>query len=314
MSQKLLLEELREAFEKGGDLQNIECDWSELDGRDWSRLLRNQPQFADKCDKCDKWDEFGGVEWRSLLCKQPQFADKCDWGKLDGDCWSRLLCEQPQFAEKCDWKKLDGSDWSYLLQKQPQFADKCDWKKFDGRDWSWLLSRQPQFADKCDWEKLGGGEWRSLLCRQPQFADKCDWKKLNSHLQKSLITQHPELGGYVTFSDLDNIPLNYVSYKGTVIYIGKENFYSDGTILFYSADAVIKMEEIPEFIAVLCDPQDDLRKCRNKKFVLHLKDKKRDGLQIIFQSPRRQMYISRESIPVLIKELEHIAEIYKIQL
>ena len=286
MSRKLSLKELREALEKGCDLQNIGCDLSKLDGGCWC--------------------------W--LLSKQPQLADKCDWEKLGGGDWCCLLCRQPQFADKCDWEKLGGGAWSSLLYIRPQFADKCDWEKLDGREWSCLLKEQPQFADKCDWGKLNGWDWSGLLCKQPQFADKCDWKKLNSHLQKSLITQHPELGGYATFSDLDNIPLNYVSDKGTVIYIGKENFYSNGTILFYSADAVIKMEEIPEFIAVLCDPQDDLRKCRNKKFVLHLKDKKRDGLQIIFQSPRRQMYISRESIPVLIKELEHIAEIYKIQL
>ena len=310
MSRKLSLEELIDALKKGNDFQNIECDWSELDGRDWSWFLSTHPQFADKCD----WSKLGGRDWSWLLSKQPQFADKCDWEKLGGDDWCWVLYEQPQFADKCDWKKLDGEDWSRLLSKQPQFADKCDWEKLDGGDWGHLLRKQLLFADKCDWGKLNGWDWSLLLSHQPQFADKCDWKKLNSHLQKSLITQHPELGGYATFSDLDNIPLNYVSDKGTVIYIGKENFYSNGTILFYSADAVIEMEEIPEFIAVLCDPQDDLRKCRNKKFVLHLKDKKRDGLQIIFQSPRRRMYISRESIPVLIKELEHIAEIYKIQL
>lgn len=52
MSRKLSLEELRKAFENGCDLQNIECDWEKLDGEDWSRLLIEQPQFADKCD----WD------------------------------------------------------------------------------------------------------------------------------------------------------------------------------------------------------------------------------------------------------------------
>ena len=75
MSRKLSLKELREAFEKGGDLQNIECDWSELDGWHWSCLLSKQPQFADKCD----WKKLKGDDWQKLLEAQPQFADKCDW-------------------------------------------------------------------------------------------------------------------------------------------------------------------------------------------------------------------------------------------
>ena len=52
MSRKLSFKELIDALDKGTDLQNIECDWEKLDGEDWSRLLIEQPQFADKCD----WD------------------------------------------------------------------------------------------------------------------------------------------------------------------------------------------------------------------------------------------------------------------
>ena len=40
---------------------------------DWSGLLQDQPQFA---EKCDRWDEFCGTDWSELLRKQPQFAEK----------------------------------------------------------------------------------------------------------------------------------------------------------------------------------------------------------------------------------------------
>lgn len=75
MSRKLSLAELTEALKKGNDFQNIECDWSELDGWHWSCLLSKQPQFADKCD----WKKLKGDDWQKLLEAQPQFADKCDW-------------------------------------------------------------------------------------------------------------------------------------------------------------------------------------------------------------------------------------------
>ena len=81
MSRKLSLKELRKAFENGGDLQNIECDWEKLDGENWSCLLKHQPLFAGKCD----WEKLDGWNWSCLLEDNPQFADKCDWEKLDGE-------------------------------------------------------------------------------------------------------------------------------------------------------------------------------------------------------------------------------------
>ena len=45
----------------------------EFDSKAWRRLLEDQPQFA---DKCDRWDEFDSEDWRELLEKQPQFAEK----------------------------------------------------------------------------------------------------------------------------------------------------------------------------------------------------------------------------------------------
>ena len=119
MIQKLLLEELRNALNNGIDLQNIGCDWSKLDGRDWSWLLSKQPQFADKCD-C--WDEFESDDALFLLLNQPQFIDECN---LYGDEWSTLLSKHPQLAAKCDcWDEFESEDWRFLLSNQPQFADK----------------------------------------------------------------------------------------------------------------------------------------------------------------------------------------------
>lgn len=45
-----------------------EHDWSKLDGEGWSNLLRNQPQFADKCD----WGKLNIENWATLIAKQPE--------------------------------------------------------------------------------------------------------------------------------------------------------------------------------------------------------------------------------------------------
>ena len=141
MSRKLSLKEWREAFEKGGDLQNIECDWSELDGCDWWWLLWKQPQFADKCD----WEKLGGGDWSQLLIEQPQFADKCNkWDEFESEDWRFLLSNQPQFADKCDWKKLKGDDWQKLLEAQPQFAAKYEFYFED----KWILKDQILFLQQ----------------------------------------------------------------------------------------------------------------------------------------------------------------------
>ena len=212
MSRKLSLKELREAFEKGGDLQNIECDWEKLEGGDWSVLLSNQPKFADKCD----WKKLDGGNWSQLLIEQPQFADKCNkWDEFDSEDWRVLLSEQPQFADKCNWDELDSFGWSWLLSKQPQFADKCDsWDEFESDEalflllnqpqfidecnlyddeWSTLLSKHPQLAAKCDcWDEFDSEDWRFLLSNQPQFADKCDWKKLKGDDWQKLLEAQPQ--------------------------------------------------------------------------------------------------------------------------
>ena len=175
------------------------CEWGKLNGSDWSSLLQKQPQFAEKC----LWDKLDGNDWSSLLRKQPQFAEKCPWNKLGAWAWSSLLQEQPQFAEKCPWSKLGAWLWFFLLQAQPQFAEKCPWDKLDAEIWSFLLQAQPQFAEKCPWDKLEGEAWSSLLQGQPQFAEKCPWNKLGGMDWSSLLQAQPQFADRCPWDKLD---------------------------------------------------------------------------------------------------------------
>ncbi len=150
-----------------------------LDGYGWVSLLKDHPEYADRCD----WEKlyereaerpgyswFGG-DWADLLIAQPQFADQCDWKRLHAHTWARLLRVCPQFSTGCPWEKFDGYDWTNLLAEQPQFACQCDWEKMNGWAWSNLLAAQPQFEDKCTkWDEIGVYDWPILLKAQPQFA------------------------------------------------------------------------------------------------------------------------------------------------
>ena len=51
-------------------MEQNQHDWKNMNGREWSELLREQPQFADKCD----WANLEEEEWDSLSEEQPQFA------------------------------------------------------------------------------------------------------------------------------------------------------------------------------------------------------------------------------------------------
>jgi hypothetical protein len=127
-----------------------------------------------------------GVDWVSLLKEQPQFADKCDWSKLDGNNWAYLLRYQPQFADKCDkWHEIeaDGDDgdgryypfcagWDGILEKQPQLIERCDWGRMKSEDLAWFAVNYPQVADKIDWSRINRRDWSFILRYQPQFASR----------------------------------------------------------------------------------------------------------------------------------------------
>ena len=189
----------------------------EIRSKIWLRLLKKQPQFADKCD----WDKIQPC-WSELLAAQPQFADRCDWDKIQ-PYWAELLAAQPQFAYRCDWATIhDPNDWLSLLIAEPQFADKCNWECFNGAHWARLLARWPQFARYCDWDKLYsaiGSDpseeseivpanysdyyesfpdewltacWTILLKYQPQFDTKCKWDRLDGKLWALLLRDLPQ--------------------------------------------------------------------------------------------------------------------------
>ena len=74
------------------------CPWHLFNKPDWFMLLHEQPQFADQfADQCD-WSRLNGFDWSIILDWHPQFADRCNWNKLNGKVWSKLLQELPQFA------------------------------------------------------------------------------------------------------------------------------------------------------------------------------------------------------------------------
>ena len=181
---------------------------------------------------------------------------------------------------ECDWKKLDGWDWIRLLSKQPQFADKCNWKKLDGKDWRRLLSEQPQFADKCDcWDEFESEDWRFLLSSQPQLADKCDsWDEFDSEDWSLLLSKQPQ------FADKCNWSKLYSFQQKTLITKHPQ------LIKYFT---VSDIAEIPETY-----------NCVNRD--------KGAGASVLNRLVRG--WCRLEKISDLIKELEHIAEIYKIQI
>lgn len=54
-----------------------------LEAWEWVKILKENPELA---DKCDKWEDFGSGVWSYLLSAQPQLADrkkKCEMERGD---------------------------------------------------------------------------------------------------------------------------------------------------------------------------------------------------------------------------------------
>ena len=81
----------------------------------WSRLLVEQPQFA---DKCNEWEEFKDDQWRNLLAKQPQFVDKCTYSSIVVN----VLIKHPQFTKHCNTSNITEKGKAKLLAKHPDLA------------------------------------------------------------------------------------------------------------------------------------------------------------------------------------------------
>ena len=106
-----------------------------LEGRDWVYLLRQQPQFADKCD----WPKLDAFDWRKLIELRPEFVEKCDMGKFTGRHLAKLLTERGRTspagllrrAEECDFSTLTVRDWCNVLAVRPDLADKFETSSHD---------------------------------------------------------------------------------------------------------------------------------------------------------------------------------------
>ena len=153
------------------------------DSREWIRLLRRHPEYADKCDWNRLRTEVDALEWARLLRARPEFADKCDWNKLrkglDGGKWARLVRGRPEFADRCDWSKLGDDDWRYLLCHRPNdgLVSRFDrWDSFSIEDLCNLLCEHPQLKEWCPetvWRRFGLGHWAWLIAEGDRdFAEK----------------------------------------------------------------------------------------------------------------------------------------------
>ena len=95
---------LQEVFEK--------CP---LNFRLW-RLRHGYTQFEKHCN----WNEIQGSDWAKLLTYKSKYAKYCDWNKLDYYDWVMLLDNHPRFIKYCNAEMLGKLNWEYLIQRHPQ--------------------------------------------------------------------------------------------------------------------------------------------------------------------------------------------------
>lgn len=57
------------AIRNGFEQFEIDCDWEEFEGNDWSYVLVKRPELSDLCD----WDKLKGVDWACLLTNRSEF-------------------------------------------------------------------------------------------------------------------------------------------------------------------------------------------------------------------------------------------------
>ncbi len=194
------------------------CDWSKLDGGDWSKLLKTHPQFKTNIpfEKLSDWD------WGRLLPDFPEYAALCPADKRTD--WADFIAAHPDHPalKDFDFSKIEEWEWDDLLKKQPKllekypdfydvceqdilphgwalrvaafperFADRCPWEKLNNTNWVQILSFQPQFADKCDFSKFDGRNWAALLSERPEFAEQCPFEIFDGNDWETLLGNHP---------------------------------------------------------------------------------------------------------------------------
>lgn len=197
-----------------------------LDGFEWSQLVVNNPQYAEKCN----WGILDVTDWGYLLAHQPQFADKCNmWNQMNDSAsleWeigfvtpqTYLLIHQPQFADKfSNWDELEPGDWDTLIAEQPQFAEKCNcWDRFYDAythygSWGVILEKQPQFSKKYievmrAKQEFDINPWVELFCNDAYCALDCaefcdEWQNFTDREWKILLEKHPEFADKCPFKE-----------------------------------------------------------------------------------------------------------------
>lgn len=66
---------------------------------EWAKEVKNEVKRQERIRDI-VLESYDGKDWAGLLREHPEFADKCDWSKLTDEDWSTLLEKQPQFADK----------------------------------------------------------------------------------------------------------------------------------------------------------------------------------------------------------------------
>lgn len=203
------------------------CDWSKLDGGDWSKLLKTHPQFKANIP----FEELSDWDWGRLLPDFPEYAHLCPNDKRTD--WADFIAAHPDHPalKDFDFSKIEEWEWDDLLKKQPKllekypdfydvceqdilphgwalrvaafperFADRCPWEKLNNANWVQILSFQPQFADKCDFSKFDGRNWADLISKRPEFANKCDFEIFDGNDWENLLSNQPEFADHCDWS------------------------------------------------------------------------------------------------------------------
>jgi len=138
-------------------------------GGDWMMLVRDQPQFAERCP----WERLSGSDWMFLIRDSPQFADRCLWEKLSGEHVTGILVYQPQLASSELCRKLAEKDWVELLARKPELSRLCScFEKFSGNDWVKILVRSPSLQEMLPQGLLTTEQWLRIIDSQPMLAER----------------------------------------------------------------------------------------------------------------------------------------------
>jgi hypothetical protein len=92
-----------------------------------------------------------GREWSELLSEHPQYADKCDWDKLDGDDWVYLL--NTDSNRSANSLRLD---YNETERKNRALLKWDDAVGYWGEPWPWKQAKEPDI-----WFNVNDDSWLS---------------------------------------------------------------------------------------------------------------------------------------------------------